>query len=229
MPTSGGPGAITRQATKSSTVSEFLSNAYTALELAIKLAPLIPVPFMSSMLASAQVIVDAANHVHDSDLLTPIFRFSCLTETKDIMEEQYFMTLRETVAKLNLSSSFLTNVREVRATVRRDVPYTVQQPGVTCYVSAPPMRDVTVAQRLSAFLDSEDPTSVQFHVQPPNDDGFMQKPWGYFSSAEHNISQNDKTIPAECQGVDNVSGKLLFQEIHLGYQMQSSIVSYITK
>jgi hypothetical protein len=79
-----------------------------------------------------------------------------------------------------------------------------------------------VAQRLSAFLDSEDPTSVQFHVQPPNDDGFMQKPWGYFSSAEHNISQNDKTIPAECQGVDNVSGKLLFQEIHLGYQMQSS-------
>jgi hypothetical protein len=61
MPTSGGPGAITRQATKSSTVSEFLSNAYTALELAIKLAPLIPVPFMSSMLASAQVIVDAAN------------------------------------------------------------------------------------------------------------------------------------------------------------------------
>ena len=61
MPTSGGPGTITAQATKSSTVSEFLSNAYTALELAIKLAPLIPVPFVSSMLASAQVIVDAAN------------------------------------------------------------------------------------------------------------------------------------------------------------------------
>jgi hypothetical protein len=62
MPTSGGSGAITGQATKSSTVrSEFLSNAYTALELAIKLAPLSPVPFVSSMLASAQVIVDAAN------------------------------------------------------------------------------------------------------------------------------------------------------------------------
>ena len=61
MPTSGGPGAITGQANKSSTVSEFLSNAYTALELAIKLAPLVPVPFVSSMLASAQVIVDAAN------------------------------------------------------------------------------------------------------------------------------------------------------------------------
>jgi hypothetical protein len=64
MPTSGRPGAITGQATKSSTVSEFLSNAYTALELAIKLAPLIPVPFVSSMLASAQVIVDAANVSH---------------------------------------------------------------------------------------------------------------------------------------------------------------------
>ena len=61
MPTSGGPGAITGQANKSSTVTEFLSNAYTALELAIKLAPLVPVPFVSSMLASAQVIVDAAN------------------------------------------------------------------------------------------------------------------------------------------------------------------------
>jgi hypothetical protein len=61
MPTSGGPGAIPGQATRSSTVSEFISNAYTALELAIKLAPLIPVPFVSSILASAQVVVDAAN------------------------------------------------------------------------------------------------------------------------------------------------------------------------
>jgi hypothetical protein len=61
MPTSGGPGAITGRATKNPNVSEFLSNAYTALELAITLAPLIPVPFVSSMLVSAQVIVDAAN------------------------------------------------------------------------------------------------------------------------------------------------------------------------
>ena len=61
MATSGGLGSITGQVTKSSTVPEFLSNARTALELAIALAPLIPVPFVSSMLASAQVIVDAAN------------------------------------------------------------------------------------------------------------------------------------------------------------------------
>ena len=37
----------------------------------------------------------------------------------------------------------------------------------------------------------------------------MQKPWGYFST-ELDMSQSDKTIPVECLGVDNDSGKVLF-------------------
>jgi hypothetical protein len=83
-----------------------------------------------------------------------------------------------------------------------------------------------VAQRLSAFLDSEDPTgdaSVQFHVQTPNDDGFMQKPWGYLST-EHDMSQSDKAIPVECLGVDNASGKLLFSNNSPGV---SAVIKYV--
>jgi hypothetical protein len=80
-----------------------------------------------------------------------------------------------------------------------------------------------VAQRLSAFLDSEDATGVHFHVQPPNDDGFLQKPWGYFST-EHDMSQNDKTIPVECLGVDDVSGKLLFSNNPPGV---SAVIKYV--
>jgi hypothetical protein len=83
-----------------------------------------------------------------------------------------------------------------------------------------------VAQRLSAFLDSEDPTSdasVQFHVQPPNDDGFMEKPWGYFST-EHDMSQSDEAIPVECLGVDNDSGKLLFSNNLPGV---SAVIKYV--
>jgi hypothetical protein len=48
------------------TVPELLANARTALELAIKLAPLIPVPFVSSMFQSAQIIVNAASVSHIS-------------------------------------------------------------------------------------------------------------------------------------------------------------------
>lgn len=115
--------------------------------------------------------------------------------------------------------SCLTDVQEVRAAIRRDMPYTTAwgymlRFGLTnARRHGIDLKDMVfvyqVAQRLSAFLDSEDPASVQFHVQPPNDDGFMQKPWGYFST-EHDMSQNDNAVPVECLGVDNDSGKLLF-------------------
>lgn len=46
---------------KKSSVPEHLANARTALELAAKLAPLIPVPFLHSIFESAQVIVNTAS------------------------------------------------------------------------------------------------------------------------------------------------------------------------
>ena len=79
-----------------------------------------------------------------------------------------------------------------------------------------------MAQRLSAFLDSEDPASVQFHVRPPNDDGFMPEPWGYFST-EHDPS-HDETMPIECLGVDNASRKLLFSNNSPGV---SAVIKYV--
>lgn len=80
-----------------------------------------------------------------------------------------------------------------------------------------------MAQRLSAFLDSEDPASVQFHVRPPNDDGFMPEPWGYFST-EQGPSQDDETMPVECLGVDNATKKLLFSNNSPGV---SAVVKYV--
>jgi hypothetical protein len=72
-----------------------------------------------------------------------------------------------------------------------------------------------VAQTLSAFLDTEDPSNIQFHIRPPGDDGFLQKPWGYFSP-ELDMSSNDDDIPVECLGIDKVCGKLSFSNNCVG-------------
>ena len=61
--TTGGPGSKTEECSikhKKSTISDLLTNARTALDLAVKLAPLIPVPFLSSIFDSAQIIVGVA-------------------------------------------------------------------------------------------------------------------------------------------------------------------------
>ncbi|TDL16358.1 hypothetical protein BD410DRAFT_808190 [Rickenella mellea] len=51
---------------KRSTVNDLLLNASSALELASQLAPLLPVPFVPSIFASAKLIVDAANNVRQN-------------------------------------------------------------------------------------------------------------------------------------------------------------------
>ncbi|TDL21718.1 hypothetical protein BD410DRAFT_288053 [Rickenella mellea] len=53
---------------KRTTVEVLVSNSITALDLAKELAPLIPVPFVASIFASARVIVDAVQNVRQNKL-----------------------------------------------------------------------------------------------------------------------------------------------------------------
>jgi hypothetical protein len=80
-----------------------------------------------------------------------------------------------------------------------------------------------VAQRTSAFLDSGDPSEIQFHVRPPRDDGFLLGPWGYFST-ERDGPCGEDAIPVENLGIDKQCGKSTFSNNPPGVE---AVIQYV--